>query len=77
MSLLLKSRNGLQWSARQIKLSAKEKNRNSLNLCMKIDDGSCMDNSDLELEHLTAFDDDFTGEKIIKGHERRHSGPSK
>ncbi|EFO22343.1 ACL-5 protein [Loa loa] len=34
-----------------------------------------MDDSDLELEHLTVFDDDFIDGKIIKGRKRRHSGP--
>ncbi|VDK64580.1 unnamed protein product [Onchocerca ochengi] len=64
-----------EWSARQIRLSAKEKSQNSLNLCTKVDNSSCTDDSDLELEHLTPFDDDFTGEKVIKGRKRRHSGP--
>ncbi|VDM09485.1 unnamed protein product [Wuchereria bancrofti] len=64
-----------EWSARQIHLSAKEKSQSSLTLCMEEDDSGDMDNSDLELEHLTASDDDFVGEKIIKGCKRRHSGP--
>nr|CDQ00626.1 BMA-ACL-4 [Brugia malayi] len=65
-----------EWSARQIHLSAKEKSQSSLTLCMEEDDSGDMDNSDLELEHLTTSDDDFIGEKIIKGCKRRHSGPS-
>uniref|UniRef100_A0A8L7T4T7 PlsC domain-containing protein n=2 Tax=Brugia malayi TaxID=6279 RepID=A0A8L7T4T7_BRUMA len=64
-----------EWSARQIHLSAKEKSQSSLTLCMEEDDSGDMDNSDLELEHLTTSDDDFIGEKIIKGCKRRHSGP--
>lgn len=72
----LKNENGLQWSARQINLSVKEKNQNSQNLCVKVNESGYMDNLNLELEHLAALDD-FTGEKIIKGRKRRHSGPSK
>ncbi|KAM3727000.1 Glycerol-3-phosphate acyltransferase [Dirofilaria immitis] len=64
-----------EWSARQIHLSVEEKNQNSLKLCKKLDGNSCCtDNSDLELEQLNPFDDDFTSEKI-KDRKRRHSGP--
>ncbi|VBB27079.1 unnamed protein product [Acanthocheilonema viteae] len=63
-----------EWSARQIHLSAEEKNQNSQNLCTKVNGGDYLDNSNLEVEHLTSFDD-FTGDKITKRRKRRHSGP--
>uniref|UniRef100_A0A0R3S6Q6 PlsC domain-containing protein n=1 Tax=Elaeophora elaphi TaxID=1147741 RepID=A0A0R3S6Q6_9BILA len=63
-----------EWSARQIHLSAKEKDQNPPNLSMKANDYDYIDNSNLELEHLTVSDN-FAGEKIMKGLKRRHSGP--
>uniref|UniRef100_A0A915PIW8 Phospholipid/glycerol acyltransferase domain-containing protein n=1 Tax=Setaria digitata TaxID=48799 RepID=A0A915PIW8_9BILA len=64
-----------EWSARQIHLSAKEKNQSSRNSRLELDDSGDMDSSDVELEHSTLLDDDFIGEKPIKSRKRRHSRP--